>query len=253
MKKLKQKILMGLVALSSLATIKAQINAPGVDWQNFTWLKHEYKSTTPVAQRYSDYDWWYDHCTGYANPSTKTGHLGYFGCGVSKYRCTERSNLSATPLTYNEQDPIYGPYANGCVYAQAPINGDIDYGNWANPVSGSLGLGFNSIGKVKPNGQTDYLFTMNYDGEYLRVKQIADANFITVGRSVGTRKRTDPPQNGTPLYYNPTSANSLNYFSNTIFNAAFTQHNSNHWDVMKFNANGTCLFNNIYGFYLTND
>jgi hypothetical protein len=230
-----------LVVSSALAQL-----SPEVNWRNYSYINHEYKSTVPVTQRFSDYDWWYDHCTAYTTPATKTGHLGYIACGTSKYRCAERSNTSALPLKYDETtapDP-------GCIVATAPLfTGSYDYGNFENATSGKLGLPFNQIGLTKPDGTTGFLETMNYGGEYLRTKQLADGTFMTVGGSVATRKRTELPQNGTPLNYNPTAANSTNYFKYPeVFTGALpNQVNKAHIDVMRFNAAGTCLYNHIYG------
>jgi hypothetical protein len=223
-------------------------------WRNFTWIEKDYRSQGfNVEQRYSDYDWWYDHCTGYTNPTNKTGHFGYVACGVSKYRI---NSINQTSLTYDETDAsIFTNYPDGCtkqttnLFGSNPCSSDYDFGNFENSISGKLGLGFNTIGLVRPSGTTSYLSTMNYDGEYYRVKQLSNGSFLTVGNTVATRKRPEPPQNGTPLYYNPTPTFPNNYFINTdIFNTSIPQKNTRHWDIMKFNGiNGLCLFDNIYG------
>jgi hypothetical protein len=67
-------ILLNCVLLLSLFFNKIFAQSPNVEWKNFTWIDREYKSSSYVDQRHSDYDWWYDHCTGYTNPLTKTGH-----------------------------------------------------------------------------------------------------------------------------------------------------------------------------------
>lgn len=240
-----------IIFITFLISNKILSQGPPVEWRNYSWINHEYNSNVYVDQRHSDYDWWYDHCTGYTNPITKTGHIGYIAAGVGKYRCAERSNAGAQPLTYNEQDPAYGSWADGCTYAQAPLfksSCDYDYGNFENHVSGALGLGFNQIGKINPDGTTGFVITMNYDGEYMRVKQLQDGTFLTVGSTVATRKRLDPPQSGKPLYYNKTATNPSDYFKyNEIFDINNPQQNVQHWDVMKFDGNGTCLFDNLYG------
>ncbi|MBP9187020.1 MAG: T9SS type A sorting domain-containing protein [Bacteroidia bacterium] len=157
-------------------------------------------------------------------------------------------------MTYDEQDPAYGIYADGCTYAVAPLQFAnpcaYDYGNFENAQSGALGLAFNQIGKINPDGTTGFLITMNYDGEYLRVKQLQDGTFLTVGSTTATRKRIDAPQNGKPLYYNPTVAQPNNYFKrNEIFGVGNINPPipNRHWDAMKFDGNGTCLFDNLYG------
>ncbi len=241
-----------LCTVLTLALSNASAQSPAVNWRNFSWIDHEYKSTVPVDRRHSDYDWWYDHCTAYTNLANKTGHTGYIACGVGKFRCAERlGGSTATPLSYNETTTAYGTYNNGCAIATAPLfSGSYDYSNFENPVSGNLGLGFNQIGKINPDGSTQFLLPMNYEGEYLRVKQLSNNSYLTVGLSKATRKRVEPPQNGTPLYYNPTTASPTNYFINTdIFPSSTTPYLRNHWDVMKFDDNGVCQFNNIYGLY----
>jgi hypothetical protein len=243
-------IMLGFVSLF-LISKNNFAQSPGVEWRNYTWLNTEYIGGASVDQRHSDYDWWYDHCTAYTNPLTKTGHLGYIGCGVSDYRCGERSGQS--PISYDETSTAYGTYANGCTVATALITGGgYDYGNWDNPISGHLGLDFNSIGRVSPSGQTDFLFSSNYGGEYLRVKQLSDGTFLTVGSTTATRKRLNATsQSGTPLYYNPTSSSPTDYFINTdIFTGDISlPTNRDHWDVMRFDANGNAIFNNIYGLF----
>ena len=218
--------------------------SPSVEWYNFSWLDKEYVGGAYVDQRHSDYDWWYDHCTAYSNPATKTGHLGYIAVGVSKYRCAERTNPSAPALVYDETS------LNGCITASAPLitgsGGSYDYANWEDPLSGTLGLGFNNYGKINPDGTTAFVMTTNYDGEYFKVKQTADANFVTVGKSMATRKRIEAPQNGSPLVYNPTTTFPNDYFSATIFNTTnFTKQNCSHCDIMKFDANGNVIFNKL--------
>ena len=218
-----------------------------VKWRNFSWLDREYYyPNAPVNQRNSDYDWWYDHCTAY---NITGGIDGYIACGVSKYRA-DRNTLNP-PIAYDER------FLGGCAYGQAPLYDpsgkctDYDHGNHENCVSGQLGLGFNTIGRVSNTGQTDYLFTMNYEGEYYRVKQLSDGTFLTVGHSLATRKRQQAPQNGSPLMYNPSSVFGMNnHFDYAdVFNLSNNPLHKNkaHWDVMKFDITGTCLFNNIYG------
>lgn len=246
---MKNKLIILLLFASNLFT-----SCSTIVWKNFTWIEKDYRSQLfNVEQRHSDYDWWYDNCTAYANPTTKTGHFGYVACGVSKYRINQNIQTS---LTYDETDTtIFPNFPNGCtkatvnLFASNPCSLDYDFGNFENSISGKLGLGFNTIGLVRPSGTTSYLSTMNYDGEYYRVKQLSNGTFLTVGNTVATRKRPEPPQNGTPLYYNPTTTFPNNYFINTdIFSVSVLQQNSRHWDIMKFNGNdGLCLFDNIYG------
>ena len=234
-------------------------------WRNFTWLEHDYLQPVTnhnVEQRYSDYDWWYDHCTAYNNPINKSGHFGYVACGVSKYRIKKSSNDPTTSLTYDETDAsVFPNFPNGCAIGTANLfndadSCDYDFNNFENRKIGKLGLGFNTIGLVRPSGTTAFLSKMNYEGEYLRVKQLRDGTFLTVGWTTATRKRPEAPQNGTPLYYNPTATIPNNYFINTdIFNSTtIPQSNSSHWDIMKFSgSDGLCLFDNIYGIDEFND
>ena len=243
MKNLKILILLSLCAASSASTLNSQ---PTVDWRSYTWIGHDYNSSQTVSQRASDYDWWYDHCTGYQNPISKTNHIGYIACGVGKYR----GNF-IEPLTYNERGSLYnGQYTGGCAYGETPLFkgtcGEYDYSNFENPVSGKMGLGFNQIGRINPDGTLNYLITMNYDGEYMRTKQLQDGTFLTVGHSKSTRKKS-----GMPLYYNPRPNNQGSLFNyGEIFKDGICQRNVPHWDIMKFDgSDGTCLFNFIYGIY----
>lgn len=219
---------------------------PNVDWRNYSWIQNDYNSLQTVNQRESDYDWWYDHCTGYQNPLTKTGHIGYITCGVGKYRAFANS-----PLTYDERGPLVGgTYQGGCAFDVAPAvptnSCDYDFDNGENPISGKQGLNFNQIGKINPNGTLGYLITMNSVGEYVRTKQLADGTYLTVGNTISTRKK-----NGMPLFYNPTGINPSNYFKyNQIFSNGILHKNQAHWDIMKFDGtSGFCIFNFIYGIY----
>jgi hypothetical protein len=238
-----KKALLSISALLFSGMLFAQ---PNVDWRNYSWIQNDYNSLNTVSQRESDYDWWYDHCTGYQNPLTKTGHIGYITCGVGKYRASMNS-----PLTYDERGPlINGQYQGGCAYDVAPAlpsnSCDYDFDNGENPISGKQGLNFNQIGKINPNGTMGYLVTMNSRGEYVRAKQLADGTYLTVGSTISTRKK-----NGMPLFYNPTGNNPSNYFKyNKIFSNGIPHQNKGHWDIMKFDgANGFCIFNFIYGIY----
>jgi hypothetical protein len=66
--------------------------AQTVDWRRVTWIQNEYGSSAQtVSQKQSDYDWWYDHCTGYETNGTP---IGYIAAGVGKYRCAERSGAT---------------------------------------------------------------------------------------------------------------------------------------------------------------
>ena len=236
-----------LFLFSFNCSIVLSYSQPTVDWRNYSWVSNDYNPPHgSVDQRHSDYDWWYDHCTGYQDPITKTNHIGYIACGVSKYRADQ-----TTVINYDERGPLVsGQYTGGCAFREAPFYRstcrEYSYNNFENPVSGKLGLGFNTVGRVLPDGTLDYLITMNVEGEYLRTKQLQDGTFLTVGHSLATRKR-----NGDPMYYNPTSSSPTNMFNyNEIFANGACHRNSSHWDIMKFDGqDGTCLFNYIYGIY----
>jgi hypothetical protein len=106
-----------------------------------------------------------------------------------------------------------------------------------------------------------FLLTMNYGGEYYRVKKLNDGNYFTVGNCQATRKGANASVPGMPLLYNPSTSNPNDYFNyNDIYSGngpapASPDNNLNtvHWDVMKFDGNGTCLFNAIYGMNDFND
>lgn len=214
-------------------------------WRNFSWNENEYyNQNSKLTQVNSDYDWWYDNCTYYTQPNSKTGVKGYMACGVSMYRADK--NTANPPITYDER-----PYG-GCAFGQAPFVPNPNncrsyaYGNHENCVTGKLGMPFNTIGRVDDNGSLVFLILMNFYGEYTRTKQLSDGTFLTVGHSAATRKKWAPPQNGAPLLYNPPANNYFIY--NNVFNIFNPNHtNSTHWDVMKYDHNGVCLFNNIYG------
>ena len=236
-----------------LLLLNITTQAQTVNWRSVTWLQKEYGSTAnTVTQRQSDYDWWYDHATGYDR--TTGTHIGYIAAGVSDYRCAERSNITNPATVYDEQA------IGGCAFYTTPLStglphndANYDYGNWENEVSGKLGMPFNTIGKIGANGSNDYLITMNVGGEYLRTKKLQDGYYMTVGNTWSTRKKADAPQFGAPLYYNPSATSPNNQFNySEIYyqptGTTITPTLSSHWDVMKFDGNdGTCKFNAIYG------
>ena len=66
-RKMKNKLIILLLVASNLFT-----SCSTIVWKNFTWIEKDYRSQLfNVEQRHSDYDWWYDNCTAYANPTTK--------------------------------------------------------------------------------------------------------------------------------------------------------------------------------------
>ncbi|MBK8849085.1 MAG: T9SS type A sorting domain-containing protein [Saprospiraceae bacterium] len=236
----------------------ALYSQPSIDWTSITWLNKDFPTDNIVniQKESSDYDWWYDHCNAYANLASKTGHYGYVTCGVANFRLKEDLGSSTeNPLFIPQQYDERNFTPKGCSFSTSPLdngrNCNWDYENAKNPLSNHSGLGFNTVGLVNPNGSLNYIIPMNINGEYLRVKQLSDGNFLAVGNSSATRKR----RSGLPLLYNPTPGHAGTRFDYTeIFSGALTSYdegivlNKKHWDMMKFDGTeGNCIFNFIYG------
>ncbi|MBL0084078.1 MAG: hypothetical protein IPP37_17370 [Saprospiraceae bacterium] len=196
----------------------ALYSQPSIDWTSITWLNKDFPTDNIVniQKESSDYDWWYDHCNAYANLASKTGHYGYVTCGVANFRLKEDLGSSTeNPLFIPQQYDERNFTPKGCSFSTSPLdngrNCNWDYENAKNPLSNHSGLGFNTVGLVNPNGSLNYIIPMNINGEYLRVKQLSDGNFLAVGNSSATRKR----RSGLPLLYNPTPGHAGTRFDYT--------------------------------------
>jgi hypothetical protein len=208
--------------------------SPGIAWKKSDRL-YDYPPnitfTTGQDINEAVEDWWYDHVNSYREGIVSTENFeGFMACGYSDIR-----NVGI------QEDN------DGCFQVQIPTepvfycNSSLDFPEFA--VGMRNNISFQSIARYDPFGKLAWFKTYNANGDFKRIIQTSDGNYIAIGGTTSTREMFDI---STPIYYNPGSSGWENAFGLNGIDCNECAFHSK-INVVKIDQNGDIIWNYIYG------